>query len=87
MKSDSLFQDALPSSNICDSVLSDRHMIKMTSEPINTDKTPGQQARRSIILSIARQRKNVRFLELPSQSTDRAFLLCNGAENLGDHIF
>ena len=30
---------------------------------------------------------NVRFLELPSQSTGRAFLLCNREENLGDHIF
>ena len=48
---------------------------------------PGQQARRSMIFSIARQPRNVRFLELPSQSTDRAFLLCNGEENLGDHIF
>ena len=38
VESDSLFQDALPSSYICDSVLSDRHMIKMTSEPMNTGK-------------------------------------------------
>ena len=52
-----------------------------------TGLSPGQQARRSMIFSIARQRKNVRFLELPSQSTDRAFLLCNGEENLGDRIF
>ena len=29
---------------------------------------------------------NVRFLDLPSQSTGRAFLLCNREENLGDHI-
>ena len=47
----------------------------------------GQQGWRSRIFSIARQRKNVRFLLLPSQSTSKAFLLCNHLENLGDHIF